>query len=129
MQQQPAYVPVEQAVGLPPEVKDLRIMRQTAIKCAVQFIPHLPDEERTLYHLEQVAESFLRYFQSGPQARPVGVQEGLPESDPWHPSNTNPGPVQDGGDGELPPGFGDPETEAPPYTGGFPTTGGSEDAR
>lgn len=53
------------------EERELRIMRQSAAKVAVEI---LRPEERNVGHVIVVAEELLRYFRGGPQA----VDESIP---------------------------------------------------
>lgn len=94
-QPMPQGSPAEQR--LPEAVRELRIMRQTAMKCACIFLPYLEESARNLHGLEQVAEWFVRYFQGGPQQRQV---EGNPNQPPL--------PVGGSEDGERAPWDGPP---------------------
>jgi hypothetical protein len=70
---------------LPDEVKELRIMRQTATKVAGILLPYLPQEERNLDGFIEMAEWLVRYYTGGPQSRPQAPppqQDGMQYADP-----------------------------------------------
>lgn len=69
-QQSAAVMTVQPSLApqrLPDEVKEMRIMRQTASKVATMFLPYLPEPQRTLAGLEEVCEYLVRYYTGGPQ--------------------------------------------------------------
>lgn len=47
------------------DIKEERILRETAAKCAVFMLPTLPEAERTFPHLVLIAEGWVRYFVHG----------------------------------------------------------------
>lgn len=116
---------------IPPVIREERIMRMAAMKCASHIIQHLPPEQQNLSGLEFVSEWFVRYFIGGPQSR--GTVTNQPpaqtnQSDGGAPdwvagSEPVPGDYFAGADAQ--PGFGAPP--APPatppgaYSGGFPS--------
>jgi hypothetical protein len=98
------------AQALPQEVKEQRIMRQTAMKVAAQLLPYLPKEQQNLSGLQLIAEWQVRYYVSGPQSDPLG-QQAPPQPqettvDYWgNPVGGDPGPQ---------------EGQYESYEGGFP---------
>lgn len=68
-QQQPQIEP-----GAQGRRKDIEIARQSAMKCAVQFLPFLTSEQRTLGAMITIADDLVRYFLSEPQ--PTAVHGG-----------------------------------------------------
>lgn len=53
--------------SIPPVVREQRILRQTAMKCAVHMLPYLGKDMQTVSGLEFVSERFVAYFMAGPQ--------------------------------------------------------------
>jgi hypothetical protein len=72
---------------LPEEVKELRIMRQTASKVASILLPYLPESERNLDGFVQVAEWLVGYYAGGApqrmQAQDATPPQGNGYSDPY----------------------------------------------
>ena len=97
-QQQPAM-----AAQIPQEVKEMRIMRQTAMKVAAALLPYLPPEQRNLSGLQVVAEWQVRYYTGGPQA------------EPWQEQPQN-GPTQQGGSEDY---WGNPTGDPSPQEGQY----------
>ena len=73
-QPQPEQRPALAPQRLPEEVKEMRIMREAAMKVAAALLPYLPPEQRNLSGLQVVAEWQVRYYTGGPQEQPW--QEG-----------------------------------------------------
>ena len=63
------------------EVKEDRIMRQTAMKVVAFMLPYLPEEERNAQGMIAVAEGMVVYFKLGPEA-----VRSLPPDGPQTPS-------------------------------------------
>lgn len=63
--------------------RELRIMRQTAAKLAVQTIALVPSDERSFSNQVAVAEAWLRYFVNGPQVAGIAEPDAPADDIPW----------------------------------------------
>jgi hypothetical protein len=96
---QPQPVVQQQPVQQRPDLREVKIHRQTAAKVAVQLLEHLDPEERNLSSLLRISEQLVKYFDEG-------VQWAVP---PFQPQ-----PQQDGGGQYVPSHDHDHEFERPP---------------
>ena len=112
---------------LPPVVREQRILRQTALKCAVHMLPYLEASMQNVSGLEFVAERFVAYFMGGPQD--AAVQQALANTAQAQrnefmgqtPDETPPDWVQQDGPVAADYNAGQAAQPTAPYTGGFPS--------